>query len=156
MKKRMKQLTALTLTTALILIAVSGCGSSDKNESTASSSSASGGQYFDPDTSVKDVLTRAASDGKIENWGLGDQYEVLALLAKYNLSTSLLNQGFDMDGFDDDTIELASAMTYNELGLVENSYDGAYNYGSDGRPPTFRRGTALVIRPAAPVLCLRH
>ena len=132
MKKRMKQLTALTLTTALILTAVSGCGSSDRNESTASGSSASGGQYFNPDTSVKDVLTRAASDGKIGNWGLGDQYEVLALLAKYNLSTSLLNQGFDMDGFDDDTIELASAMTYNELGLVENSYDGAYNYGSDG------------------------
>ena len=46
MKKRMKQLTALTLTTALILTAVSGCGSSDKNESTASGSSASGGQYL--------------------------------------------------------------------------------------------------------------
>ena len=70
MKKRMKQLTALTLTTALILTAVSGCGSSDRNESTASGSSASGGQYFDPDTSVKDVLTRAASDGKLETGAL--------------------------------------------------------------------------------------
>ena len=34
-----------------------------------------------------------------------------------------------MDGFDDDSILLASAMTYNELGLVKNSYDGGYKYG---------------------------
>ncbi len=34
-----------------------------------------------------------------------------------------------MDGFDDDSILLASAMTYNELGLVKNSYDGGYAYG---------------------------
>ena len=34
-----------------------------------------------------------------------------------------------MDGFDDDSITLASAMTYNELGLVKNSYDGGYGYG---------------------------
>ncbi|WP_455717979.1 ABC transporter substrate-binding protein [Anaerosporobacter sp.] len=34
-----------------------------------------------------------------------------------------------MDGFDDDSITLASAMTFNELGLVKNSYDGGYNYG---------------------------
>jgi NitT/TauT family transport system substrate-binding protein len=34
-----------------------------------------------------------------------------------------------MDGFDNDTILLASAMTYNELGLVKNSYEGGYKYG---------------------------
>ena len=34
-----------------------------------------------------------------------------------------------MDGFDDDSILLASAMTYNELGLVKNSYEGGYGYG---------------------------
>ena len=34
-----------------------------------------------------------------------------------------------MDGFDNDTILLASAMTYNELGLVKNSYTGGYKYG---------------------------
>ncbi len=34
-----------------------------------------------------------------------------------------------MDGFNDDTIALASAMTYNELGLVKNSYEGGYKYG---------------------------
>jgi|GEM_PF-6684564 len=34
-----------------------------------------------------------------------------------------------MDGFDDDSITLASAMTYNELGLVVNDYEGGYGYG---------------------------
>ena len=34
-----------------------------------------------------------------------------------------------MDGFDQDDITLASAMTYNELGLVKNDYDGGYKYG---------------------------
>ena len=34
-----------------------------------------------------------------------------------------------MDQFDSDAVTLASAMTYNELGLVQNSYDGGYNYG---------------------------
>ena len=29
-----------------------------------------------------------------------------------------------MDGFDDGSITLASAMTYNELGLVVNDYEG--------------------------------
>ena len=39
-----------------------------------------------------------------------------------------MSQAFDMDGFDDDSILLASAMTYNELGLVKNAYDGGYSY----------------------------
>ena len=34
-----------------------------------------------------------------------------------------------MDGFDQDDITLASAMTFNELGLVKNDYDGGYKYG---------------------------
>ncbi len=34
-----------------------------------------------------------------------------------------------MDQFDSDAVTLASAMTYNELGLVVNGYDGGYNYG---------------------------
>ena len=34
-----------------------------------------------------------------------------------------------MDAFDDDSSTLASAMTYNELGLVKNDYDGGYGYG---------------------------
>ena len=75
------------------------------------------------------IIKEAAEAGKVGNWGLGNEYEILALLSKYNLPTSYLSQAFDMDGFDDDTIALASAMTYNELGLVQNSYDGGYKYG---------------------------
>ena len=71
----------------------------------------------------------AAKKGKVGNWGLGNEYEVQALLSKYGQETGFLSQAFDMDGFDDDSILLASAMTYNELGLVENSYQGGYGYG---------------------------
>lgn len=80
-------------------------------------------------TSSAQIIKDAAAAGKVGNWGLGNEYEILALLAKYNLPTTYLSQAFDMDGFDDNTITLASAMTYNELGLVQNSYDGGYKYG---------------------------
>jgi len=39
-----------------------------------------------------------------------------------------VTQDFTMDQFDSDAVLLASAMTYNELGLVKNSYDGGYGY----------------------------
>ena len=77
----------------------------------------------------EDIIKAAAEAGKVGNWGLGNEYEVEALLAKYGLPTDYLSEDFTMDGFDDDSITLASAMTYNELGLVANSYDGGYGYG---------------------------
>lgn len=79
--------------------------------------------------SDKDRVLEASAAGKIGNWGLGNEYEILALLAKYDCPLEFLSQDFTMDGFDDNSITLASAMTYNELGLVKNSYDGAYGYG---------------------------
>jgi len=85
--------------------------------------------YFDRGASVQSIVTRAASEGKVGNWGLGNEYEIQALLTKYGQPTTYLSQAFDMNGFDDDSILLASAMTYNELGLVKNSYDGGYGYG---------------------------
>lgn len=75
------------------------------------------------------IIVKAASEGKVGNWGLGNEYEIQALLQKYEQPTTYLSQAFDMDGFDDDSITLASAMTYNELGLVKNDYDGGYAYG---------------------------
>ena len=74
-------------------------------------------------------IVAAAQAGKVGNWGLGNEYEIQALLAKYGQPTTYLSQDFTMDGFDDDSITLASAMTYNELGLVKNDYDGGYGYG---------------------------
>ena len=76
-----------------------------------------------------DRIIAAAQAGKVGNWGLGNEYEILALLTKYGQENRFLSQAFDMDGFDDDSITLASAMTYNELGLVQNSYEGGYGYG---------------------------
>ena len=75
------------------------------------------------------IVVKAAQEGKVGNWGLGNEYEIQALLQKYGQPTTYLSQAFDMDGFDDDSITLASAMTYNELGLVKNDYDGGYGYG---------------------------
>lgn len=85
--------------------------------------------YYSKDASVESIVVDAAEKGKVGNWGLGNEYEVQALLSKYGQDKTYLSQAFDMDGFDDDSILLASAMTYNELGLVKNSYDGGYGYG---------------------------
>jgi len=77
----------------------------------------------------EEIVVKAAQEGKVGNWGLGNEYEIQALLMKYGQPTTYLSQAFDMDGFDDNSISLASAMTYNELGLVKNDYEGAYAYG---------------------------
>ena len=79
--------------------------------------------------SNEEIIKKAAADGKVGNWGLGNEYEILALLQKYDLPTKYLSEDFTMDGFDQDDITLASAMTFNELGLVKNDYDGGYKYG---------------------------
>ncbi len=77
----------------------------------------------------EEILKKAAAESKVGNWGLGNEYEIQALLTKYGLPTDYITQDFTMDQFDSDAVTLASAMTYNELGLVQNSYDGAYGYG---------------------------
>ena len=119
-----KKVLALGCTLAVLVSALAGCGeqSGSSNESSASSIT---GELM----SNEEIIKKASSEGKIGNWGLGNEYEVLALMQKYNLPTTYLSQDFTMDGFDSDDITLASAMTYNELGLVKNDYDGAYNYG---------------------------
>lgn len=77
----------------------------------------------------EEIIKAAAADGKVGNWGLGNEYEIQALLTKYGLPTDYITMDFTMDQFDSDAVTLASAMTYNELGLVKNSYDGGYSYG---------------------------
>ena len=80
--------------------------------------------------SASDVIKDAASKGKVGNWGLGNEYEIQALLAKYgfphHISLAELRHGRFCDS---DEILLASAMTYNELGLVVNSYEGGGHVG---------------------------
>lgn len=106
--------------------AADSAGSKTTGESAASGESVA---LQETELSSEAVIRAAAGDGKVGNWGLGNEYEVLALLAKYDLPVEYLSQDFTMDGFDDDSITLASAMTYNELGLVKNDYDGGYGYG---------------------------
>jgi NitT/TauT family transport system substrate-binding protein len=70
------------------------------------------------------------ADTTVGNWMGGNEYEVKALLTKLGFpGKSLVQQGFDMNDFDSGAITAASAMTYNELGLVKNSYEGALGYG---------------------------
>lgn len=126
---------ALLMACVLTAAALSGCGSTastgtSSTPAASGSAPASSGAYYDANATTEEVVKDAASKGKVGNWGLGNEYEVKALLTKYGEPTTYLSQAFDMDGFDNDSILLASAMTYNELGLVKNSYEGGYNYGN--------------------------
>ena len=120
----------------MVTASFAGCGSSENKSSdsattTSSSSSVAEDKSSSSSTEMSngDRIISAAQAGKIGNWGLGNEYEILALLTKYGQKPEYLSQSFDMDGFDDDSITLASAMTFNELGLVVNDYQGGYGYG---------------------------
>lgn len=122
-KMNVKRLLAVSLAAMMTATAFAGCGNS--GGSSSDSKAASTGT---PMTN-EEIIKKAAAEGKIGNWGLGNEYEILALLQKYDLPTTYLSQDFTMDGFDQDDITLASAMSFNELGLVINDYDGGYKYG---------------------------
>lgn len=59
---------------------------------------------------------------KVGNWFGGNEYEVLALLEKYKLKKTtdlnLVQQDYTMDQVKEGSVDAASAMTYNELGLL--------------------------------------
>ena len=138
---KMKKLLSLLLVGSMTTVLVTGCGSGTPEtattETTAETTDEAVSEEVTSETaeaptaamSNEEIIKKAAGEGKVGNWGLGNEYEVQALLAKYELPTDYLSEDFTMDGFDDDSITLASAMTYNELGLVKNGYDGGYNYG---------------------------
>lgn len=108
-----------------------GGGNSNGSSSLGGTASDNSSSSADSGTSMtsEEIIRAAAEAGKVGNWGLGNEYEIQALLTKYGLPTTYITQDFTMDQFDEDAITLASAMTYNELGLVRNSYDGGYSYG---------------------------
>lgn len=127
-KRNMKTIALLTLIAAT-MVSFTACTKTESTESTtASVETTTTTPVVKTD---KDRILAASAAGKIGNWGLGNEYEILALLAKYDRPLEFLSQDFTMDGFDDNSITLASAMTYNELGLVKNDYDGAYGYGDE-------------------------
>ncbi len=134
----------LVMVCVMVMMAFAACGSPAKEEASEVSAEATevtaeesaempeeSSETTEEPTEVttESIVVAAASEGKVGNWGLGNEYEVQALLTKYGQDTTYLSQAFDMDGFDDGSITLASAMTYNELGLVKNDYEGGYGYG---------------------------
>ena len=131
MKKRTGKLVSLLCVAVMTMSVFAGCGGSKESasESTASAADGTTETVTAESLSNEEIIKAAAEAGKVGNGGLGNEYEILALLAKYDLPTEYLSQDFTMDGFEDDSITLASAMTYNELGLVQNDYDGGYAYG---------------------------
>lgn len=122
MKNRVYPKIMMLAAVVLAVLTAAGCAPKAKKAAT-------GSQYYPAGTAAGTIVEDAAKKGKVGNWGLGNEYEIQALLSKYGQPTTYLSQAFDMNGFDDDSILLASAMTYNELGLVRNSYDGGYGYG---------------------------
>lgn len=155
MKRRMMKLVSLLCVTAMTMSLLAGCGGAEETGTDNTSAEESVESETEVVSEIEEeveeeadveteadtvsegevaagseaIIKAAATDGKVGNWGLGNEYEILALLAKYDLPTEYLSQDFTMDGFDDDSVTLASAMTYNELGLVQNDYDGGYAYG---------------------------
>ena len=126
-----RKTSSFALVAVLAMVQLTACGTAQSSESapgsvatgSSAASSSVGGE------SSEEIIKAASAAGKIGNWGLGNEYEIQALLTKYGLPTDYITQDFTMDQFDSDAVTLASAMTYNELGLVVNGYDGGYNYG---------------------------
>lgn len=133
-RKKFAAAAALVLACAQLTACSGGSASSTSSSSSASASSSvssqSGASSSESGAMThEEIIKAAAAAGKVGNWGLGNEYEIQALLTKYGLPADYITQDFTMDQFDSNSVELASAMTYNELGLVKNSYDGGYSYG---------------------------
>lgn len=133
-RKKFAAAAALVLACAQLTACSGGSTSSTSSSSSASASSSASSQSGASSSESgamthEEIIKAAAAAGKVGNWGLGNEYEIQALLTKYGLPADYITQDFTMDQFDSNSVELASAMTYNELGLVKNSYDGGYSYG---------------------------
>ena len=134
-----KRILAALLAASCLTAAFTACSSeSASSTSSTAGSEASGSADSSAESSEsaglmsdEEIIKKASGENKVGNWGLGNEYEIQALLSKYGLPTDYITMDFTMDQIDQDTITLASAMTYNELGLIKNSYDGGYGYGDE-------------------------
>ena len=121
-----KRVLAALLAASCLATSFTACSGDTSSSSTAESSAASaeGSSESTGLMSDEEIIKKASSENKVGNWGLGNEYEIQALLSKYGLPTDYITMDFTMDQIDKDTITLASAMTFNELGLIKNNYDG--------------------------------
>ncbi len=111
----------------LLLLGLTGCGASGVSAKDESDLFTEKG--FSKELSEEEIIKYSSKNDKIGNQGLGTEYELYALLTKYNLENKYVAMGFDMDQLDNDEIWLATGMTYNELGVIRNDYEGGYKYG---------------------------
>ena len=138
MKAERKRFLLAGAAAILACMQFTACSGGSSSTGSTSSVSSDGGAQAD-DVSAADssgsptgamtheeIIKSAAAESTVGNWGLGNEYEIQALLTKYGLPADYITQDFTMDQFDSDSVKLASAMTYNELGLVKNDYDGGY------------------------------
>ena len=130
-----KRILAALLAASCLTAAFTACSSESASSTASTGSEVSGSADASTDStglmSDEEIIKKASGENKVGNWGLGNEYEIQALLSKYGLPTDYITMDFTMDQIDQDTITLASAMTYNELGLIKNSYDGGYGYGDE-------------------------
>lgn len=109
MKERIKKLVAVLCVSTLAMSMLAGCKSSNDNTTgsdTAGTKDAASETVTEATTegtttssamTNEDIVIAAAQAGKVGNWGLGNEYEIQALLAKCGQDTTYLSQAFDMD-----------------------------------------------------------
>ena len=82
----------------------------------------------------------------VGNWLGGNQYELQAYLASLSLTTELTSQSYDMSQLLGGDLHWASAMTYNELGLVlEAEKESGTNYTLDDLNVIYMRDTPVAM-----------
>ena len=74
--KELKKLLAVVFAGAIAVTAFAGCGESGSSSDSSSKDSSTSGELM----SNEEIIKKAAADGKVGNWGLGNEYEILALL----------------------------------------------------------------------------
>ena len=87
MKKRMRKLISVIGVTVLAVSLFAGCGNSDQQGSSSKSDSSASAESTGEVMSNEDIIKSAAEAGTVGNWGLGNEYEIQALLTKYGEPT---------------------------------------------------------------------
>ena len=78
--KKTKKLLAILMGITMMFAMLTACG--EKEESS----------NFDAEATAEEIVVKAAEAGMVGNWGLGNEYEVQALLTKYDQPTTYLSQ----------------------------------------------------------------
>ena len=98
-----KVLSALAVAFACVQFAACSSSTTSTSEetseaaNTAAASADEGSAASGEMMSSEEIIKKAAGEGKVGNWGLGNEYEIQALLTKYGLPTDYITQDFTMD-----------------------------------------------------------